>query len=31
MRYSEDYQILFKTFEGFFNFFRVLSEISRDF
>jgi hypothetical protein len=31
MRYFEDYQIFVKTFEGFLNFSRVLSEISRDF
>ncbi len=31
MRYFEDYQVFAKTFEGFMNFSRVLSEISRDF
>jgi hypothetical protein len=31
MRYFGDYQIFVKTFEGFLNNFRVLSEISRDF
>jgi hypothetical protein len=31
MRYFENYQIFVKTFEGFLNFSRVLSEISRDF
>ncbi len=31
LRYFEEYQIYFKTFEGFLNFSPVLSEISRDF